>query len=109
MLLSCQSRSASILSAPAAWDSSRAMVRQNPHRWPGASYPRHSCQRQGQPAGQSEDFEYSVERVGRADQVLAGIARAVGAIGQAIQRRLRMLGKEREKRPDDQWSNPFSL
>jgi len=59
--------------------------------------------------GQSEDFERSVERLGRADQVLAGIARAVKAIGQAIQRRLRMLGKEREKRPDGEWENPFSL
>ncbi|MDE2737902.1 MAG: hypothetical protein OXH47_00075 [Paracoccaceae bacterium] len=46
---------------------------------------------------------------GRKDQVLAGIARAVRAIGQAIQRRLRMLGKEWEKRPDNEWTNPFSL
>lgn len=59
--------------------------------------------------GQSEDFECSVERLGRADQVLAGIARAIGAIRQAIRRRLKMLGKEREKRPDGEWENPFSL
>jgi len=59
--------------------------------------------------GQSEDFECSVERVGRADQVIAGIARAIGAIGQAVKRRLRMFGKEQEKHPDDEWSYPFSL
>jgi len=59
--------------------------------------------------GQSEDLECSVERLGRADQVLAGIARAVRAIGQAIQRRLKKVRKEREKRLDDEWTNPFSL
>ena len=87
---------------------------QNPEGLGRVGSPRdHACAELAQQSEvlvrQSEDFECSIGRVGKADQVPAGFARVIGEIGPTIQRWLKPIRKGWEKHTDDEWGNLVSL
>ena len=55
------------------------------------------------------DFENSIGQFGNAARIRARIARAIKELGKAIKKWLNSFRKEKEKRPDDEWNNPFLL